>query len=209
VVCLYIRKNKLEWESLCQILYVLAHEYVCHAYQGLHSDKDRRAADERCAWSEGWMDEVAWKLTELWLTVAHVQWPAWVQQGRHSVRDACFTIHDRRYQPNQYGDLKAFDLHRRQNTRKAFRVMEDALGAHRGRRILATRRLSRFSVQLNLHLADPQTRDCIVDLLTLGLADPSSPRVDRVISDCSHFHKHRDPKQLIEALKISVHDTPY
>jgi len=209
VVCLYIRKNNLEWESLCQILYVLAHEYVVHAYQGVHGSKPRWAADERCAWSEGWMDEVAWQLTELWLTVAHVQWPDWVRRGRHAVREACFTIHDRRYQHNQYGDLKAFDLRRRQNTRAAIGVMQEALGAHRGRRLLATRRLSRFSVQLNHRLADPQTRDCIVDLLILGLADPESPRVDRVLSDCNHFHKHRDPKQLIEALKISVHDAPF
>jgi hypothetical protein len=58
----------LDWDSLLEIPWILAHELVCHAQQVPPRDGRRREApQEDCPFFEGWMDEVAHGLFKTWV----------------------------------------------------------------------------------------------------------------------------------------------
>jgi hypothetical protein len=66
IIGLEIRERAFDWNTLCGILYVLAHETVCHGFQSIDGGT-RAGAEEKCAWSEGWMDRLAFKLSVEWI----------------------------------------------------------------------------------------------------------------------------------------------
>jgi hypothetical protein len=63
IVRLGFRDDSFDWLSACQLPYILAHELLCHAFQGIGStyyeECSRSMVDTTCAWSEGWMDVLA------------------------------------------------------------------------------------------------------------------------------------------------------
>ena len=64
------------WEALCQLPYVLTHELVCHVFQGMAGDTRRTTASPCCAWSEGWMDTLAYGIYSR-LCHRSVKQPSW------------------------------------------------------------------------------------------------------------------------------------
>jgi len=58
------------WEQYCVLPYLLLHEIVCHGLQSLDGQGPRINADPDDAWSEGWMDRLAYMLAHQWLDKA-------------------------------------------------------------------------------------------------------------------------------------------
>ena len=95
-VGLEILKNSFGWQQYNVLPYVLLHEILCHAFQSLDNPEIRPNADASDAWSEGWMDCVAFQLALEWLDKGH---------GKHfNTKDECIDaerqireLHDARY----------------------------------------------------------------------------------------------------------------
>lgn len=66
VVVLVIKVDLFDELSYQQVPYLLAHELICHAFQG--RPPDGKQVDFTCAWSEAWMDCVAMYALEEFLT---------------------------------------------------------------------------------------------------------------------------------------------
>lgn len=54
----------LDWNSILAIPWLLAHELVCHTFQGKRSPGKARYCEADCPLYEGWMDEVAFRLLQ-------------------------------------------------------------------------------------------------------------------------------------------------
>jgi hypothetical protein len=203
IVGLDFKEGHFDWPTLCQTLYVFVHEMMCHAFQGLHGE--RRNSDERCSWSEGWMDALAWTLTERWIEQECKALPAWLRADTTQVGDACASLHNRRYRFPQPGTLDPAYMHRRRHARSAFHKLRKAMGASSGRAPLWRHRAAEFSLRLNLCGLDPAARDTILNLLTIGLLDTNGRRFESVVGDCSEFCEHHDPQRLAMALRESIY----
>lgn len=66
-VSLAVRDKSFQWEQFCMLPYVLLHEILCHAFQSLDNPIVRENAHAADAWSEGWMDRLAFELAREWL----------------------------------------------------------------------------------------------------------------------------------------------
>lgn len=203
-VGLHIKDRAFDWPTLCQTLYILAHEMVCHAFQGILGKPRADGADERCSWSEGWMDALAWTLTEFWIERDIAALPGWLH-GHDQLKAACHKLHTRRYEFPQPGPMHPIDMDRRLNARSAFYRLALALGGSSGW-LAGGRRAAQFSVRLNLCSLSPTERERISVMLNRGLlAAEGSDRLERVVGDCSAFCEHGDPVRLEAELRLSVY----
>jgi hypothetical protein len=66
-VSLAVRDKSFQWEQFCMLPYVLLHEVLCHAFQSLDNPEVRENAHAADAWSEGWMDRLAFALALEWI----------------------------------------------------------------------------------------------------------------------------------------------
>jgi hypothetical protein len=206
LVGLEVEDRALNWSTLCQSLYVLMHEYVCHAFQGVCST-ERCNADETCSWSDGWMDAFAWCLLERWLEGDHSSLPQWLQRDLVALKDHCQSLHLRRYQGGQGPSMTEVHLVRRVNARKAFYALERGMAGPRSRRLLASRRASAFSVQYNVAGVSRDQRDEICALLEAGLCqhgETQSVCTAAVAHACNAFVAHGDPGELASQLRLAV-----
>jgi hypothetical protein len=112
-----VKEQSFDWESLCQTIYVLSHEFVCHGFQSLGSDP-RENADEKCSWTEGWMDGLAFALTRHLLQNEPDELPTYLRVGSDAAEAHCRKYHERRYEP--IGTLRPFHLGRRVAARHTF-----------------------------------------------------------------------------------------
>ena len=204
IVCLQFKDQHFDWPTLCQTLYVLAHEMVCHAFQACGAN-ERENADERCGWSEGWMDGLAWSFTEAWIEHGDAALPDWLRAG-DSALESCYAFHQGRYSLPQPGSLDPTSMNRRKNARAAFRTLRQALDGSAFATSSALAKATEFSVRLNACALDAETRDEIVVALIRGLAskDTQRSRFENVIGSCSSFCDHNDPVRLLKDLKTSV-----
>lgn len=197
IVGLGFRDDAVDWVSLCQLPYVLMHELVCHAYQGLVGS-GRRAASTGCGWSEGWMDALAFRFTEAWLKDASENLPDWLLESKSSVLQACATLHSRRRKPQS--NLRPVDLNQRIALWEAVESLERAFRGKGRREAFGISRLLSFSLRLNL-LAIPQIeRNDTLDKLALALELFQGDRLDQVIIACSRFAEHGEWQGFKEAL---------
>lgn len=206
VVTLSVRDDAFDWDSACHLPYVLAHELVCHAYQGTavaDCAEPRRQVDGSCAWSEGWMDVIALWLVEEWVRGGHVGKPAWIVQEATDVLRACNALNARRI--GAQATLPPIQRGRRIYARRAVDRLRAELdrfgdgdgdaGTSGGRnRVLA------FSLALNAVRLPQADRDRVVD--ALGVALETSFGVDRddLIAAVVDFSRTGDVAALRRAL---------
>ena len=95
-VGLEVRERSFGWRQYSLLPYLLLHEILCHAFQSLDNPPIRPDADPSDAWSEGWMDTLAYKLALEWLN-KHDK-TAFIRPGEY--RDAerqIIDLHNARY----------------------------------------------------------------------------------------------------------------
>lgn len=200
---LQIQDQGLDLTTMRQILYVLTHELVCHAYQSLR-DASRRNSDDICSWSDGWMDALAWMLTES-LIEGDPELPEWFHADREGAKRECRSLHDRRFEPPALAPLNEVHLQLRQWARSAFHSLRNVWRGS-GTDIngsFADERITEFSLQINHSSLTNEERDLLINRLIMGLldndADPRAPM--QVAGICSEFCLRRDVLALDRALE--------
>lgn len=181
VVGLVIKERALNWSGLAGLFYILIHETICHGLQSLDGGK-RASAEEKCAWSEGWMDRLAFELTRTWLDTRPRKLPDWLRHNRVEADAIASQYHERRYAPS--GTLLEADAERRRAARIAFLWLHDALGWAGP---LETHPIVKFSVRLNAASLRPEQRERLTALLHGALETEGSRRFESAVGLCSTF----------------------
>jgi hypothetical protein len=199
VVSVELKPDSLDIAGAVQTLYLLVHETVCHAYQSLN-DVNRRNSDDTCAWSDGWMDALAWRLTELWIERDSTQLPAWMADTPEDGKHWCRTFHDRRYAEPRCAHLRPSDMAERTLARRSFHMLcslwDDALPPGGD---IENHRATKFSVLLNHCAVADHDRRLLIAELNTALTRRRARRVD-IAGACSDFLDHCDPDKLREDL---------
>lgn len=183
VVTLSVRDDAFDWDCACHLPYVLAHELVCHAYQGTavaDGAEPRLQVDGSCAWSEGWMDVIALWLVEGWVRGDQEGKPAWIVQEATDVLRACSALNARRI--GAQATLPPIQRGRRIYARRAvdrLRAELDRFGDGDGDAgmVGGRNRVLAFSLALNALRLPQSDRDRVVD--ALGVALETSFGIDR------------------------------
>jgi hypothetical protein len=128
---------------------VLAHELVCHAFQGLEAPSQRQNADETCSWSEGWMDRLAFTLIHQWLDTRTKSLPGWLRSDPGAAQNACNRLHSRRY-ISPVDPLDEYQVTRRVYASWAFDHLRRVWATSPAGDATADHRVVRFSLRLNL-----------------------------------------------------------
>ena len=199
LVCIELKPKNLDIAAAAQTLYLLVHETVCHAYQSLDG-VCRSNSDDTCAWSDGWMDTLAWRLTERWIVKDAPHLPDWLTDKPENGKRWCRTFHDRRYLEPRCAPMREGDLEERCQARESFEALcglwDKALpyGAD-----IESHRATVFSLLLNHCDVADKTRRLLIAELNTAL-NRRQPRWDDVAGVCSEFIEYRDPGRLLEDL---------
>ena len=179
---LSVRDDAFDWPSACQLPYVLAHELVCHAYQGIAAPVHglRVVADGTCAWTEGWMDVLAFWAAEKWLVQTND--PEWVTMESGTLQKEFVGRHARRVKPN--GNLSNWERIRRMAAQEA---VDHLLGEMRkfyrepNRERKARDRVYSFSLNLNALRMSQQARNQLLERLANALLCTTGFEHDQLI----------------------------
>ena len=208
VVGVNIREWSFDWRALCGMFYILAHEMICHGFQGINrglaiTGSQRETAAKECPWSEGWMDRLAFELAKDWLQTRRKRLPDWLAKDPITVQTVTEDIHDARYKPG--GDLKAGAAQARNMGRYAFISLRDAFESASP---LDEHAVTRFSLCLNLHhLSETQRADCAVQIYrVVRSADPK--RRTALLDLCNELVEHDDVLGFLDALARLAHPPP-
>lgn len=197
VVGLVVRDDGFCWTSMAQLPYVLMHELVCHAYQGLKGPK-RVAVDKTCPWSEGWMDAIAIAVAEEWAEGAYgVELPVWAQSATDFVRRAGSRLHERRLESQASIDPEVLDA--RMHAHDAFLNLQKSYQGKNPQPASARSRVLLFSLELNLHVMTQIERGEIAEWIGLGM---ELGKGDEIANICSRFAEHDDWHRLYNDLKL-------
>ncbi|AET92194.1 hypothetical protein BYI23_C000480 [Burkholderia sp. YI23] len=203
IVGVEIEEKRLNWKTLCQLVYIFAHELVCHAFQGLEGKAPRENASPHHCWSEGWMDALAWDFTEALFETDFKSLPEWCQTDLTSAKSACWSLHERRYEePLQ--KMNAFHITQRRNARSAFR---DLCRAWQGesKKDLGRCRAEAFSIKLNFASLTSIEREEIVARLGIALSrekNRNNKRFESIINACGEFSETGNA----QAFRTALHD---
>jgi len=203
IVGLEIEECQLDWAALCRCLYVLMHEYACHALQATDT-QDRRNADVVCSWSDGWMDALAWSELVRWIDVSTRTLPAWLRRDPETLKKHCLVMHERHYEDGQGPTMTTPRLQRRTNARRSFQTLERLYAGRRGESRSAA---TRFSVRFNADAIGRDERDAICALLETGLyLDPEleTDRLKCIAKHCEAYSSSRDAGRLADNLRRTI-----
>jgi hypothetical protein len=197
VVGLVFRDDGFCWTSMAQLPYVLMHELVCHAFQGLKGSR-RVATDKTCPWSEGWMDAIAVAVTEQWVEGAFgIELPVWANGAGDFVKQAASKLHVRRFEQQTSIDPEV--LNARKYAYDSFLGLQKSIQGKNPQPADARNRVLQFSLKLNLHAMTQVERGEIADWIGLGL---ELGKGDEIANICMRFAEHDDWRTLYNDLKL-------
>lgn len=199
IVSIELKADSLDIAAAVQTLYLLIHETVCHAYQSLN-DAHRRNSDDTCAWSDGWMDTLAWRLTERWIVRDASELPAWLADTPEDGKRWCRKFHDRRYVEPVLAPMRMSDLAERSLARRSFYALcglwDEALPPGCD---IESHRATEFSILLNHCIVADEDRRLLIAELNTALNRRKTRGLD-IAGACSDFLDHRNPGKLLEDL---------
>jgi hypothetical protein len=194
IVKLSIRDDSFDWTSACQLPYVLLHELLCHAYQGIAAPAERGqqriVVDGSCAWTEGWMDVLALWTAMTWLK-NHPSEPEWVARESGSLQVAFAKLHARRAEAQS--TLPRLQRERRTAAREAVgHLLAEMSRFYTGpdREDLSRERVYAFSLSLNTLRIQQTDRDQQLDNLAVALELTVDLDQDELISALLEFTRH-------------------
>ena len=202
-ITLTFREDALTRSTLVQIIYVIAHEILCHGLQGLYAQA-RENSDEYCSWTEGFMDRLAFFHIDDWIR-SHRSLPGWLTQSKGFSTKACLRLHSQR---TEESSLAGYAKELRDN---AINVCDNLREAFTGRHAGDTTRLKSFFYfchLMNFHDISPTNRQKI--LVAIGeLLDNSknnmtgsmSPDHHDIVSVCHNFIRYRDISQFVREIE--------
>jgi hypothetical protein len=174
VVGLTIKDDAFDWPSLCRLPYVLLHELVCHAYQGLRGKGEREGAGSYCTWTEGWMDSLAAEFAKAWFESTTI--PAFAADPSAASGQANASF-EGRYDPAISG-VDEVRVGLRKAARDGRRDLVRTIGGADPQYGRAT--VERFSLLANLQIIDRKTRHRLAQQLAGLVQVPCSTRAKHV-----------------------------
>jgi hypothetical protein len=186
VIGLVIKEGAFDWTALCALPYLLTHEVICHAYQDLHHC-ERSSADEKCLWSEGWMDRLAYMLVHDWTKGnGKRQFPSWLLVDGINVTEQTNAIHHWRYQPRN--SLRTSEAEQLNEARRTFDLLVQLWHPKRllESRPLEQHAIAKFSTALNAcHVANQLREDIVIKLR--GLLRTKNIKAETALQICANF----------------------
>ena len=169
-VGLEILDKSFGWRQYSILPYLLLHEILCHAFQSLDNPPSRPNAEPSDAWSEGWMDALAYELAKEWLK-KHDKLPFMTRDEYRDAKKAIRELHDARY-PKA---LTAGGISHPGDGRKAFHDVLDSYPVEFERLERTRHPLTRFSLRLNAMTIRPEDRVIGLEKLRhMAKRDPSA-----------------------------------
>ena len=195
VVTLELPEHGFTEDSLYAAPYLLAHEVICHAAQGVLGPFPRIDSGNGCAWSDGWMDCLAYEDAMNRLG-DDASCPDWIAQGSSNILTSAHQAFASRYM----GAADDPDLQARLDARAAWH--EFAKVAKRtglsDDEIIALRR--RLSLWINAHNLPFNLRQDLI--VTLSVQLQVSIKDHQLIDNFKRFLSNVDIGELIAALAI-------
>ncbi len=196
IIGLDIKEAAFDWSVLCTIPYVLTHELLCHGFQGLitRSGRSRRiGSPPECAWSEGWMDRLAYELARFWTVERHGVLPSWLDE-RTSIDDAAGSLHAARYRCSTLAKRTLI------NERRAARNDFDAFRAAWGSRAPVDEHpATEFSLCFNLQELNFDMRHSALMGIRSMLVQGGFKR-EKLLGVCRDFLESRQVAPLLDEL---------
>jgi hypothetical protein len=186
-VGIYVREHAFGWEQYCLLPYLLLHEIVCHGLQSLDGRGPRCDADPDDAWSEGWMDRLAYRLARQWLEKAG-GWILTPDDQDLAVKQS-IDLHDARYETvaGSVGPLYG---------REVFDKVQQSYGAPTTDWQLSTQPITQLSLRLNACTLSKDERLTLLERFdTLATTDRKA-----LHGACAKFIAHRNVNALRTAL---------
>ena len=135
-----IRERAFGWEQYCLLPYLLLHEIVCHGLQSLDGRGPRTNADPDDAWSEGWMDRLAYRLAWQWLEKAGCGILS--QDDRDIAIKQTIELHDARYETGATSFGPSYG-------REVFDKVQASYGARIAKLQVSSQPITQLSLRLN------------------------------------------------------------
>lgn len=203
IVRLGVRDDAFDWWSARCLPYVLVHELLCHAYQGLHGS-GREPVDKECGWSEGWMDALASWYTEDWLAASSgASVAAWVRDHRKDLMAATSSLHENRI--TRDGTLSVEARDRRITMKSGARNLQALFQCSATDDSLSKEKLYQFSLLLNVISMPQQCRNDIADTIAILLEPkPTGAAREKIVMACNRFMEDRDWQKFHARLKDIV-----
>jgi hypothetical protein len=182
-----IREHAFSWEQYCLLPYLLLHEIVCHGLQSLDGRGPRINADPDDAWSEGWMDRLAYRLARQWLDKTE-GWALTPDDQDMAVKQS-IELHEARY------EIAAMSLGPRYG-REVFDKVQKSYGTPITDLQLSRQPITQLSLRLNACTLPKDERLTLVERFdTLATTDPKA-----LHSACAKFIAHPNVDTLRAAL---------
>ena len=190
---LTFQDDAFDWSSLCQLPYVLSHELLCHAYQGIATSRNepRLVVDRACAWTEGWMDVLALWTAQRWLDELETH-PGWVATELGSLHAEFVNRHARRTRPQS--NLTHLERFRRMAAQDALNhLVREMRKFSAGEESGDFRdRIYSFSLNFNALGISPDTRNRVLDKLANALDSAFPLNRDEAVSAITEFARNPD-----------------
>lgn len=190
-----IADDELGAADILNMAYVIYHELVCHAFRAALASGRIDNAQDKCVWSHGWMDTVAFDLAVDWVAMGPPSWlPLRDEDGVARLR-AC---HDSHF--ISVPGLRRSDVTRRQAARNAYRKLATAITSFglADSEVTARQLAQQFSWALHTHQAiDDTMRRDIAQRIAKVVANAARLHDQlAAVKACLRFSVHRDVNQL-------------
>lgn len=188
-VRVFLTMSELTPTHMCVLAYVLFHELVCHGFQQIAAESGASVAGST-AWSEGWMDGVAWRMAERWV----------VEEGESvlgfAVTEEALSAMRAAHEARFVG--KNIEKRGRQSFSRMRTILAD--GDTQPKREAAGLYAERFSIAVN---GNPSANGESVDQLgawatLMGASDLNGTQRQRLRGAVETFFENRDLEQLLD-----------
>lgn len=163
-VTLVLPQTGFSSSNLYAAPYLLTHELICHAAQGVAGPPPREGSGSNCAWSDGWMDCFAHEAACSWLDQCDIR-QDWIDQARPSVVQQADQAHLARYIGTSLAKSDEANRSARIQAREAWIGLRQAAMVNGHSEVEAEAMRRAFSLRYNaINLIPEQRRDMVVGL---------------------------------------------
>lgn len=195
-VTLVLPEGGFDRDSLYTVPYLLSHEIICHAAQGIEGAPPRRPSGPNCAWSDGWMDRLAFEVSVDALFGERSK-QEWIEEGASTIAAIAEQAHAARHQ-GAVGTLKAeADLAVRRQAKEGFLQLKREATLRLGDQLEAELFARSFSIIYNALQIRPSTRTTLI-IGMLVRFNGSSPERSAALDAISAFIADRNTDSLHE-----------
>src|SRR5882724_2606830 len=117
-VTIVLKPDGMDSRDLWHITYTLCHELLCHAFQGAFAHGKLPNAHQKCHWTEGWMDTLAFDWARELVDDQGMP-QSWLPLRGDDARGELSRFHERRYKEPR--GLDEDETLRRRRAREAYR----------------------------------------------------------------------------------------